>query len=106
MVQLVPRLQELLKDYDAQELSEMLVSIAQAGDEAKDMDILICLVPEIEKRYAEVSLVQAINNVWALTQLKVVHPPLLDRVAADLANPKKSQDLTPAYMARSTWVFR
>merc|ERR1719201_277188 len=29
-----------------------------------------------------------------------------DLVAADLNNPKKSQDLTPAYMARCTWVYR
>jgi len=102
----LPRLRNLLADYEALELSEMLVSMAQSPEAATDMDILMTLVPEVERRYPEVSLVHAINNVWALTQLKVVHPRLLDLVAADLANPKKSKDLTPAYMARITWVYR
>jgi len=102
----LPRLRKLLEDYEALELSEMLVSMAQSPEAAADMDILMTLVPEVERRYSEVSLVQAINNIWALTQLKVVHPRLLDLVAKDLSNSKKSQDLTPAYMARCTWVFR
>jgi hypothetical protein len=104
--EVLPRLRKLLGDYEALELSEMLVSMAQAPEAAADMDILMTLVPEVERRYTEVSLVQAINNIWALTQLKVVHPRMLDLVAADLNNPKKSQDLTPAYMARCTWVYR
>merc|ERR1712176_573966 len=95
----LPKLRTLLADYEALELSEMLVSMAQSPEAAADMDILMTLVPEVERRYAEVSLVHAINNVWALTQLKVVHPRLLDRVAEDLRSPKKSQDLPPP-----TWL--
>jgi hypothetical protein len=102
----LPRLRKLLANYEALELCDMLVSMAQSPEAAADMDILMTLVPEVERRYDEVSLVSSINNLWALTQLKVVHERLLDRVAADLSNPKKSQDLTPAYMARSTWVYR
>lgn len=102
----LPRLRKLLEDYEALELSDMLVSMAQSPEAAADMDILMTLVPEVERRYSEVSLVTSINNVWALTHLKVVHPRLLDAVAKDLSNTKKSQDLTPAYMARSTWVYR
>jgi len=102
----LPRLRKLLEDYEALELSDMLFSMAKSPEAAADMDILMTLVPEVERRYSEVSLVHSINNVWALTQLKVVHTRMLDRVAADLCNPKKSKDLTPAYMARSTWVYR
>lgn len=64
------------------------------------------LVPEVERRYNEVSLVHCINNVWALVQMKMVHHGLLQRVADDLHNPKKSKDLTPGYMARIAWVYR
>lgn len=102
----LPRLRKLLEDYEALELSDILVSMAQSPEASADMDILFTLVPEIERRYSEVSLVHSINNIWALTQLKVVHTRLLDQVAADLSNTKKSQDLTPAYMARITWVYR
>merc|ERR1719463_5612 len=89
--EVLPRLRKLLGEYEALELSEMLVSMAQSPEAAADMDILMTLVPEVERRYHEVSLVHAINNVWALTQLKVVHPRLLDRVALDLSNPSKSK---------------
>jgi len=70
------------------------------------MDILMTLVPEIERRYNEVSLVHSINNVWALTQLRVRHEGLLQRCADDLNNSQKSKDLTPGYMARIVWVYR
>merc|ERR1740117_1232091 len=102
----LPRLRKLLEDYEALELSEMLVSMAQSPEAANDMDILMTLVPEIERRYAEVSLVQAINNAWALTQLKVVHPRILDLVAADICNTKKSRWLrrwTRMAMPPLTW---
>lgn len=102
----LPKLQELLANYEGVELSEMLVSMAQSADAAADMDILMTLVPEIERRYNEVSLLHCINNVWALTQLKIVHPPLLQRVADDLKNPTRTKDLTPGYMARIAWVYR
>jgi len=103
---IIPRLSELLGNYEGIELSEMLMSIAQASEAAADMDILMILVPAIERRYAEVSLVHSINNVWALTQLKMRHERLLERVATDLNNPKKSKDLTPNYMARIAWIYR
>jgi hypothetical protein len=106
LAQVVPKLKTLLADYEALELSEMLVSMAQSPEAQADMDILMTLVPEVERRYKEVSLVHAINNVWALTQLKVVHPRLLDLVAADLANEKKSRELPPSFMARIVWVYR
>eukprot|EP00933_Yihiella_yeosuensis_P033467 TRINITY_DN2716_c3_g1_i1.p1 TRINITY_DN2716_c3_g1~~TRINITY_DN2716_c3_g1_i1.p1 ORF type:complete len:487 (-),score=105.75 TRINITY_DN2716_c3_g1_i1:139-1554(-) len=102
----IPRLRELLKNYEGVELSEMLVSMAQSQDAAMDMDILMTIVPEIERRYDEVSLVHSINNVWALTQLKMVHQGLLTRVAQDLAKPQRTKDLTPGYMARIAWVYR
>lgn len=102
----IPRLRELLKEYEAVELTDMLMSIAQAKEAAQDMDILMTLVPEIERRYSEVSLVHAINNVWALTQLKVAHQGLLKRVADDLSNSTKTKDLTPAYMSRIVWIYR
>lgn len=102
----LPRLRELLKDYEAVELTDMLMSIAQSKEAAQDMDILMTLVPEIERRYSEVSLVHAINNVWALTQLKVAHQGLLRRVADDLTNTTKTKDLTPAYMSRIVWIYR
>jgi hypothetical protein len=104
--QVLPRLRDLLADYEALELSEMLMSIAQSPEASADMDILMTLVPELERRYDEVSLVHAINNVWALTQLKVVHPRLLERVAKDLSSPTKSKELPPNFMARITWVYR
>jgi hypothetical protein len=104
--EVLPRLRKLLEDYEAMELSEILVSMAQSPEAAADMDILMILVPEVERRYSEVSLVHSVNNVWALTTLKVVHGRLLDRVAEDLNNAKKSKDLTPAYMARIAWVYR
>lgn len=102
----LPRLRELLASYEGVELSEMLVSMAQSADAAADMDILMTLVPEIERRYSEVSLVHAINNVWALTQLRVSHQGMLERVAQDLQNPIRIKDLTPGYMARIAWVYR
>lgn len=102
----LPRLRELLGNYEGVELSEMLVSMAQSAEAAADMDILSTLVPEIERRYGEVALVHSINNVWALTQLRIVHAGLLTRVAQDLTNPTKTQNLTPGYMARVAWVYR
>jgi len=102
----LPRLRELLRNYEGLELSEMLFSMAQSAEAASDMDILMTLVPEIERRYEEVSLVHAINNVWALTQLKIVHQGLLSRVATDLSNTTKTRDLTPKYMARIAWSYR
>lgn len=106
MSQVLPRLRELLKDYEAYELTEMLLSIAQSSEAQADMDILLTLVPEIERRYGEYSLVHAINNVWALAQLKVSHQGLLSKVAEDLANPKKTKGLTPTFMARVVWIYR
>lgn len=50
--EVIPRLRELLANYEGVELSEMLVSMAQSVD--SDMDILMTLVPEVEKRYNEV----------------------------------------------------
>ena len=38
---LVPRLQELLRDYDEAELMDMMVSLAQAGTAVQDMDVLV-----------------------------------------------------------------
>jgi len=102
----LPQLRSLLQDYEAMELSDMLVSMAQSAEAASDMDILMTLVPEVERRYNEVSLVHAINNIWALTSLKVIHPRLLEAVARDLGDPKKSKDLTPAFMSRIVWVYR
>lgn len=106
LAQVLPRLQKLLAEYEAMELSEMLMSIAQSTEASQDMDVLMILVPEIERRYSEVSLMHSINNVWALTQLKVVHPGLLQRVAQDLGVGTKTKDLTPTYMARIVWVYR
>merc|ERR1719277_2950618 len=98
--QALPRLRDLLANYEGVELSEMLMSIAQSAEAAADMDILMTLVPEIERRYSEVSLVHSINNVWALAQLRMRHERLLQRVADDLNNDTKAKDLTPGYMAR------
>jgi len=106
LAKVVPRLRELLGNYEAIELSEMLVSMAQSSDAAADMDTLMTLVPEIERRYNEVSMVHCINNIWALTQLKMAHQGLLTRVAEDLKNTTKTKDLTPGYMARIAWVYR
>lgn len=102
----IPRLKELLATYEGVELSEMLVSMAQSSEASADMDILMTLVPEIERRYNDVSLLHAINNVWALTQMKINHQGLLKRVAEDVSTPHKVKDLTPGYMARLTWVYR
>mmetsp|Transcript_36465 Transcript_36465/g.77556 ORF Transcript_36465/g.77556 Transcript_36465/m.77556 type:complete len:465 (+) Transcript_36465:3-1397(+) len=106
LAEIVPRLRELLGQYEAIELSEMLVSMAQSAEAAADMDILGTLVPEIERRYNEVSLVHSINNIWALSQLKIRHEGLLTRVAEDLKNPTKSKDLPPVYMAKIAWIYR
>merc|ERR1719215_2569676 len=78
----LPRLRKLLEDYEALELSDMLFSMAKSPEAAADMDILMTLVPEVERRYSEVALVHSINNVWALAQLKVRHEGLLQWVAA------------------------
>jgi len=102
----LPRLREQLANYEGVELSEMLVSMAQSAEAAADMDILMVLVPEIERRYSEVSLVHAINNVWALTQLKMVHQGLLQLVAQDLSNATKTKDLPTTFLARIVWVYR
>lgn len=102
----IPKLKTLLQNYEGVELSEMLVSMAQSSEAAADMDILMTLVPEIERRYSEVSLVHNINNIWALTQLRVIHNGLLERVAVDLSKPSKTKDLTTGYMARIAWVYR
>lgn len=104
--QLVPRLRTLLRDYEALELSEMLLSMSQATEAARDMDILLVLVPEIIAKYREISLVQAINNLWALAQLKIIHPQMIELVAQDLNHPAKSKGLTPRYLSRSIWAFR
>lgn len=103
--QVVPRLRTLLRDYEAMELSEMLFSMSQASNSA-DMDILLVLVPELIRKYREISLVQAINNLWSLAQLKVIHPQFIELVAQDLNHPDKSRGLTPRYLSRSIWVFR
>ena len=102
----IPRLKELLATYEGVELSEMLVSMAQSAEAAADMDILMTLVPEIEKRYQDVSLLHSINNVWALAQMKINHAGLMKRVAEDVSTPHKVKDLTPGYMARLVWVYR
>jgi len=102
----IPRLKELLANYEGVELSEMLVSMAQSKEAAADMDILMTLVPEVERRYNEVSLLHSLNNVWALCQMKITHQPLLKRVAEDLCNEQRSKDLTAGYMARIIWVYR
>ena len=102
----IPRLRELLATYEGVELSEMLVSMAQASEASADMDILHTLVPEIERRYNDVSLLHSINNVWALAQMKINHEGLLKRVAEDVSTSHKVKDLTPGYMARLVWVYR
>ena len=53
---LVPRLQALLRDYDPQELSEMLIALAQSSTAVHDIDVLCCLLPEIMRRIQEVPL--------------------------------------------------
>mmetsp|Transcript_47267 Transcript_47267/g.86797 ORF Transcript_47267/g.86797 Transcript_47267/m.86797 type:complete len:471 (+) Transcript_47267:54-1466(+) len=106
MAVVMPRLKELLKDYEAVELHDMLVSMGQAIDAQQDMDILGLVVPEIERRFSELSLLHSINVVWALTQLKVIHPPLLTRVAHDISNEKKIKDVTPNFIARIVWIYR
>ena len=50
------QLRKLLASYDESELSEMLLALADGGNAVKDMDVLICLVPEIMKRFAELGL--------------------------------------------------
>lgn len=106
LAKVVPRMRELLRAYEGIELCEMLVSMAQSKEAATDMDILMTLVPEIERRYSEVSLLHCINNIWALTQLRMIHKGLLTRVAEDLKNPQRTKDLTTVYMARIAWVYR
>lgn len=106
MLKVMPKIRELLQEYEAMELSEMLMSIAQSREASRDMDILMVLVPEIEKRYSELSLVHAINNVWALTQLQVVHERFLDRLAQDLRDTRKTHDLPPNIMSRIVWIYK
>ena len=48
------RLKDLLAKYEGVELSEMLVSMAQSKE--TDMDILMTLVPEVERRYNEAAV--------------------------------------------------
>lgn len=80
----VPRLREQLRSYEGLERSEMLVSLAPSTEAASDMDILMTQVPEIERRYVEVSLVRCIDNVWVFTPVKMLRQRLPGRVVEDL----------------------
>ena len=69
----------MLQDYEADEISEMLVSIACVQDEnarwdgekANEIEVLAIFIPLLEQKYDDLSLVQHINNLWALTRLHV-----------------------------------
>eukprot|EP00397_Hematodinium_sp_SG-2012_P027109 GEMP01028463.1.p1 GENE.GEMP01028463.1~~GEMP01028463.1.p1 ORF type:complete len:417 (+),score=40.78 GEMP01028463.1:183-1433(+) len=102
----LPILKNLLAKYDDAELCEMLLSIGASGDGVKDMDIMLVLLPEILKRSESIPLVEHLNNLWALSKLKLLHRPYLERVAKELENPKIGPDLPPKYLCRITWVYR
>lgn len=103
---ILPRLRKLLIDYETVELIEMLASMAQADEAVGDMDILMTLVPEVERRIHQVSLLHAINTVWSLTKLGIVHQRLLDYVAEELSHEQKTRDLTSVFLARIAWIYR
>jgi len=102
----LPILKKLLSNYDDAELCEMLLSIGTSGDGVKDMDILIVLLPEILKRYDSIPLIEHLNNVYALTKLKVIHAQYLQRVAKDMADPQVGPDLPTKFICRTVWIYR
>jgi len=81
----LPILKNLLAKYDDAELCEMLLSIGASGDGVKDMDILLVLLPEILTRYTSIPLAEHVNNLWALSKMKILHTPYLERVANAIA---------------------
>jgi hypothetical protein len=110
LAQLVPRLRDSLGQYDTHEISDMIVSVAQAseldGTVRKDLDVLSALIPEVEARFAETPLLVQLNTLWALTQLRVTHHRLLEATAGDLRTPIKVADMPTKYVCRALWIYR
>jgi len=110
LAQLVPRLRDSLREYDAHEISEMVVSVAQAsqldGSVQRDLDVLAALIPAVEERFAETPLLVQLNTLWALTQLRVTHHKLLEATAGDLLDAKRVADMPAKYLCRALWIYR
>jgi len=102
----LPILKKQLTIYDDAELCEMLLSIGTSGDGVKDMDILLVLLPEILTRYDGIPLLEHLNNVYALTKLKVIHTDYMTRVADGLKEPDVGPNLPLKYISRTAWIYR
>lgn len=102
---LVPRLQELLREYDEAELMDMMVALAHAGTAVQDMDVLVCLVPEILRRFDDVPLQVKITHLWCMTKLKITHEDMLGRCARDLTNPNLTRGMPASMVCRVLWIY-
>ena len=109
---MIPRLVIILKEYDNQEICDILISLASASatdsSVTGDVHSLLALVPELERRLtAETPLdffLQA-DALWALSRLGVQHDLLTTSVADRLSQPATADDLPVKYLCRLFWVF-
>ena len=63
------------------------------------------LVPLLEQKYDQLSLVNHINNLWALTKLSVTHEGFLQQVAKDLSPKNVHEDLPTKWLCRAIWIY-
>ena len=104
----LPRVTSEVAKFDAVELVDVLASIADhavRSGAAQDAHLLAIVLPEIEKRYNETSLLHSITNMNSLCKLRVLHPGLLERITKDLNDPLRLRNIPPKYLSRVVWVF-
>jgi len=104
----VPKIEEGIKEYEAGELSDILVTIgdhAMTGDTKQDTHLVRLLLPEIERRYSETSLADTLNNLWALVRLRIYPLQLVAFAEEDFCNPKRMAGLPPKQIARVAWIW-
>lgn len=109
---MIPRLVQILREYDNQEICDILISLASASatdpSVTGDVHCLLALVPELERRLAgdtALDFFLQADALWALARLGVQHDLLVASVADRLSQPGTAEDLPVKYLCRLFWVF-
>ncbi|CEM39000.1 unnamed protein product [Vitrella brassicaformis CCMP3155] len=105
---MLPQIRDCVATFDSFELNDVLYAIAdhvREGATKQDMVLLNILLPEIERKYPQTTLLHTITNMWSLSRLQILHPRLLERATLDLVNPTLTTGLTPRFLAKAVWTW-
>eukprot|EP00923_Selenidium_pygospionis_P033955 GHVN01059413.1.p1 GENE.GHVN01059413.1~~GHVN01059413.1.p1 ORF type:complete len:394 (+),score=14.00 GHVN01059413.1:615-1796(+) len=101
----VPRAWAALGEFDASELSDILVATSFEHTEKWDRELLELLLLQLVRRYNETSLMHTISNLAALCRLRIYHPQLMELATRDLTNPDRVYGMPGLSAATVLWVF-